>query len=412
MTDLRGRKILVTGATGFLGGRLVERLAMGEGASVRAFVSSYSRCARIARFPVELVLGDLLDREALTRAAEGCEMIFHCAYGSRGTPAERRRVNVEGTENVIAAAAAAGARLVHLSSQAVYGLRERGDLDESAERRRSGTTYADSKLEAERKVLEAAAAGVAATVLQPTAVYGPFAPVWTVSVLERMRAGRVPLIDGGEGVCNAVYVDDAVSAMLLAAGRDEALGECFLISAAEPVTWREFYARYESMLGVPATVPVDLAAIPTGQARAPSLLSTLPGLLREPTVRNHLKRTAEAKLVARLLRRFRPRRPKKTDTPELDRLRRLRQRGEPPVHAIAPADAAFFAARCRVRIDKAQSLLGYQPEFSLDQGMELTGAWARWAGLVPEKEGRAVEASATRAPAETINRQEGVSGAE
>jgi nucleoside-diphosphate-sugar epimerase len=384
VNDLRGRTVLVTGATGFIGGRLVERLVLGEGARVKALVSSYSRCARIARFPVELALGDVLDRRSLAGAAAGCEVVFHCAYGNRGTAEERRRVNVDGTANLLVAAAAAGARVVHVSSQMVYGVRERGEIDENSPRRRSGRTYADSKLEAEEHVLRAAEEGQPVTVLQPTAVYGPHAPVWTVSVLERMRAGRVPLIDGGEGTCNAVYVDDVVSAMILAATSPAALGECFLISAAEPVTWREFYASYEAMLGVPATVPVS-AETPTARpARAPSLLRELPALLlEEPVVRARLRRTVEARFLAQLVRTVRPRRKKGLATPDLDRLRRLRAAEEQRIHPLAPSDAAFFAARARVRIDKARDLLGYRPEFHLDAGMELTGAWARWAGLVP-----------------------------
>jgi nucleoside-diphosphate-sugar epimerase len=386
--------VLVTGATGFIGGRLVERLVLGEGARVRALVSSYARCAPIARFPVELVRGDLLERRSIAEAASGCEVVFHCAYGNRGTPEERRRVNVDGTANVLVSAAAAKARVVHLSSQMVYGVREKGEIDENTPRRRSGRTYGDSKLEAEEHVLRAAEEGQPVTVLQPTAVYGPHAPVWTVNVLERMRAGRVPLIDGGEGTCNAVYVDDVVSAMILAATSPAALGECFLISAAEPVTWREFYARYEAMLGVPATVPMSAAAAIARPVRAPSLLRELPALLlKEPVVRARLRRTAEARFLANLLRPVRPRRKRTTATPDLDRLRRLRADDEQRIQQLAPSDVAFFAARARVRIDKARDLLGYRPEFPLEAGMELTGAWARWAGLVPRAaENRAVGA--------------------
>lgn len=388
MTGLRGRKVLVTGGTGFIGGRVVEKLILEEGAEVRALVSRYPGCARLARFPVELRLADLLDRESVVRAAEGCDIIFHCAYGSRGTAEERRRVTIEGTDNLVAAAAAHGSHLVHLSTQMVYGLPQSGDLDEGAPRQRTGRTYGDSKLEAEERVLRAAGDGLKATVLQPTAVYGPWAPVWTVGVLERMRAGRVPLIDGGEGTCNAVYVDDVVTAMLLAAESEAALGEALLISAAEPVSWREFYGRYEAMLGVPATVPVSVDEAGKSSAPRPrSLLQELPAvMLREPAVRQRLLATIEGRLLSRVLRPLLPRRQATTATPELDKLKRIRRAEEPSAKPIAAADVAFFAARARVRIDKARRLLGYRPAFDLDRGMDLTGAWARWAGLVPESE--------------------------
>ena len=402
MSELRGKKVLVTGATGFIGGRLVERL-MAEGAQVRALVSGYSRCARIARFPVELFRADLLDSSKVAEAASECSLIFHCAYGSRGRPEERRRVNVEGTENVIAAAAASGAHLVHLSTQMVYGVLEQGDVNEESARVASGSTYGDSKLEAEEQVVRASAGGLPVTVLQPTAVYGPYAPVWTVGVLERMRSGRVPLVDGGSGTCNAVYIDDLVEAMVLAGTSDSALGETFLVSAAEPVTWRDFYGSYEELLGLPATVPLSLAEATAGSERNgnPTLLRELPGLLAEPVVRQRLAGTREGKFVSRLLRgsqigsRLR-RSGVKSSTPELDKLRSLNRPREAPVHSLSPSEAKFFASRARVRIDKAQRLLGYEPKYGLDEGMARTGVWARWAGLVPDagKERVAVAGSA------------------
>lgn len=384
MTGLQGRRVLVTGATGFIGGRLVEKLSLSEGAQVRALVSAYSRCARIARFPVELHRGDLLDRHSVEEAAKDCDVIFHCAYGSRGSAEERKRVTVDGAVNVVAAARSHGARVVHLSTQMVYGVPADGEIDESCERYRTGSTYADSKLEAEEKVLEAASRGVGATVLQPTAVYGPYAPVWTVGVLERMKAGKVPLVDGGAGSCNAVYVDDVVDAMLLSALSDTAVGEAFLISAAQPVSWGDFYAAYESMLGFPATVPMSAQeALAGGRQRRRWLLAELPTLLREPAVRSRLGATVEGKLLRRALGRLRPRRGPGRGTPELDKLERLRQGEERPVYGLEARDVAFFSSKARVSIDKARRKLGYRPSFDLAQGMELTGAWARWANLVP-----------------------------
>ncbi|MFH4234040.1 hypothetical protein WAJ75_23845, partial [Acinetobacter baumannii] len=68
--------------------------------------------------------------------------------------------------------------------------------------------------------------------LQPTIIYGPFGPLWTIDVLETLKRRGVILIDGGEGFCNLVYIDDVVDALLLAATNDKALGETFLISSS------------------------------------------------------------------------------------------------------------------------------------------------------------------------------------
>ena len=117
------RRILVTGASGFIGGRVVEKLVRDRGARVRALVRDVAGAARIARFPVELVRGDVTDPPSVRAAASGCQAIIHCAYGNRGSATERHAVNVAGTRNVLDAAVAAQVdRVVHLSTLVVYGL--------------------------------------------------------------------------------------------------------------------------------------------------------------------------------------------------------------------------------------------------------------------------------------------------
>src|SRR5690625_2391835 len=180
--------VLITGATGFIGGRLVEILA--RWARVRALVADDTRTSRIDRYPVEMVRGDIRDEAAVAQAARGVDVIFHCAYGSRGKPEEKRAITVGGTKNEIAAARASGARLVHLSTQMVYGTPEKGVITEELPRQEGGGTYAESKVEAEKLVESAAAAGLPATILQPTAVYGPRSEERRVGKECRARWGR------------------------------------------------------------------------------------------------------------------------------------------------------------------------------------------------------------------------------
>ncbi len=115
--DLSGKRVLVTGGTGFIGGRLVERLILEHKADVRVLVRNFARVPRIARFSVEMLYGDVTNPSDVERAVDGCEVIFHCAaLGSKGSKEIRRLVNVGGTRNVLEAARHAGAnRVVYLS---------------------------------------------------------------------------------------------------------------------------------------------------------------------------------------------------------------------------------------------------------------------------------------------------------
>lgn len=398
LAGLRGRRCLVTGGTGFLGGRLAERLVRQAGAQVRVLVRDFSRASRLARFPVEMVRGDVTSAQDVARAAEGCDVLFHCAYGNHWDPAVQRRVNVDATSLLVDAAARNGAtRLVHVSTLAVYGATPDGDLDERAPRRPTGDVYADTKLEGEELALAAARRGVPTTVLQPTVVYGPFAPGWTVRILNELEQGRVILVDGGEGLCNAVYVDDAVGALLLAAVAERAVGEAFLVSAAQPVTWRDYYGAYERLLGRESHVVLSLAESEAlfheryGRRR---ILGESIRLVQEsPHLRQRLRATPEAQALLRAGRLLVP--------GAVRRALRRKLRGqraalpaapaprppaaERPIQLMAPAALRMHAARTRVRIDKARDLLGYRPAFDLGAGMERTGEWARWARLAPSE---------------------------
>lgn len=383
-----GRRVLVTGATGFIGGRLAERLTLEHGAEVRALVRNLAGAARLARFPVTVVRGDVTDPAALAAAAVGCDFVFHCAYGTSGSQKHRAWVNTEGTRRLLDAARAAKAsRVVHLSTLMVYGQTEDGDLDEAAPRRKFGNPYSDSKLEAERIALTS---GVPVAVLQPTAVYGPYGGVWTEAVLRSLQTGRQILINGGDGFANAVYVDDLVSAMLLAAVKEEAVGEAFLISGEEPVTWREMFGRFERMLGTEArtvdmTESEALAYWRQWQKAQPRLIGEgLRILKQEQRVRERLERSREGVWLREMASTVLPESWQQTIKSRLAGGGRpaARPPKELPIHPLTPQMIGFFRPRTRVRIDKAKRLLGYRPVFDFESGMDLTEQWARWASLL------------------------------
>ena len=220
------RKVLVTGGTGFIRGRLVEKLILDRDVQVRVLVRDFSKAWRLARLSADLIQGDITDAGQVKKAVEGCDSIVNCAYGTTGTPEAKHSVNVQGTRNLLEAAVEFGVgRMVHLSTVMVYGDPFDGDLDESAKSVPYGNFYADSKLESEEATLDyAEKRDLSAVVLQPTVVYGPFAPTWTINVLRSLKAGRTILVNGGDGGCNTAYVDDLANAILLTLDRKEVRG--------------------------------------------------------------------------------------------------------------------------------------------------------------------------------------------
>jgi nucleoside-diphosphate-sugar epimerase len=327
---------------------------------------------------------------------EGCDVVFHCAYGNTGTVELKRRINVEGSENVFKVALEKGVRrVVYLSTQVVYGLLDDGVLDETAPLVYTKNEYADTKVDAEklaRDYFERHKLPV--VILQPTAVYGPFAPAWGANVIERMKRQRVILLNGGDGVCNAVYIDDLIEAMLLSAiAPERALGQAFLISGARPVSWREFYGAFEKILGGPRTVVMSTAEAEAYLAEkereaAPKSLfkmvrsdqdfrrlirnsrevSALKSALQQlpAAVKNGLKRVVKG-----------PPKPQVAATPGAY----TTTTPEDPVEKAGAFAIQLYRSKAVVAIDKARDLLGYDPQYEFDEGMRLTEAWARWARL-------------------------------
>jgi nucleoside-diphosphate-sugar epimerase len=390
---LSGKRILITGGTGFIGSRLVERLVIEEAAKARVLVHHPANAARVARLPIEIARGDVLNAADVQRAVEGCEIIFHCAYGSAADEALQRRVTIDGTRNILDAGLRNQVkRIVYFSTLLVYGVTADGDLDETAPRRYFGNAYSDSKLDSEALAFDYIRRHrLPLVILQPTAVYGPFARQWTVQVLEKLKTGRLILVNGGEGLRNAVYVDDLVSAAILAAVKEKALGEAFLISGDAPVTWREFYRAHERMLGLSDRL-MDLSA---GEASALyRRAKKVRGVVAEmrvvtaehPDLGRRLLRTRELAFAAKTLRRLIPDRLWQQLKSQLAVHGRIESRpgavSQARPHLLGPAAIRFQAAKTTVRIDKARRILDYRPAFEFSYGMQLTEQWAHWANLL------------------------------
>ncbi len=257
---LEGKTAFVTGGSGFIGGRLIEVLIRQYGmrvkALVRATTSAGGGAFRAAAAGAEIVFGSLLDEAALDGAVKGCDLVFHCAYGTHGSGAEQRQVTLEGTRLLARAAGKAGvAQFVHLSTVATFGGNTPAVVDERfVNPKLWAWPYAHDKLDAERALAgEGKAAGMPFTILRLGSVYGPYGSSFTVGPLSAMRQGRFAMVDNGDGIASATYVDDVVQAMLLAA-QTSGEGETFMIRGPDTVTWRDLYGAYDAMVGADSLV--------------------------------------------------------------------------------------------------------------------------------------------------------------
>ncbi|HUB76954.1 MAG TPA: NAD-dependent epimerase/dehydratase family protein [Solirubrobacteraceae bacterium] len=261
MSGARGA-CLLTGASGFIGGRLAARLA-GAGGRVRCLVRAASATAALETLGVEVFVGDLTDPASLARAAEGCESAVHCAalVSDWATVAEIRAANVAGTRNLLAAARDAGLlRLVHISTTDVYG-HPGVEVDESYASRRFRNWYAQTKLEAEEEVR---AAALETVIVRPATVYGPGSREVIGAIARAIRARQMLLIDRGRANAGLVYVENLADLVLLALERDAAAGEAFNATDGLDVTWARFTADLAAGLGCPA----PRLSLPFGPARA------------------------------------------------------------------------------------------------------------------------------------------------
>lgn len=238
------QKILVTGAAGLIGSRLIELwAASADPGQLRCMVRSYRTAARLLRYEVETVEADLTDNEAVRRAATGCDAIIHLGLGER---AERE------TLPLLKAAHALGIRrFVHMSTAAVYGIGMPARIEarqEEAVIEKTGEPYADQKAAAERAVQRAAARGLEAVILRPHIVYGPYMR-WSGELMELLAQGRVPVVEDG-GWCNLIYIDDLIAATLRALVVPTGFGQPMFITDGRPITWREYIEAHAALIGV------------------------------------------------------------------------------------------------------------------------------------------------------------------
>ena len=250
-----GMKAFVTGATGFIGGRLAAKLRE-RGDEVVALVRSPDRAAKLKEIGCELVQGDLANPDLMHEAMKGCDGVFHVAAIYKvGVPESQRRdlldSNVQGTANALDAAVAAGVpRILYVSTGNVFGDTHGQAVDESYHRDLSEgflSIYDEAKYRAHQVALDRIERGAPIVIVQPGGVYGPGDHSELGNAIEMTRKGRMPMIPFANLRMSFVHVDDVADGIILAFDKGK-IGESYIL-AGERATMKDLVQTTARIVG-------------------------------------------------------------------------------------------------------------------------------------------------------------------
>jgi nucleoside-diphosphate-sugar epimerase len=324
---MTGQTVLVTGA-GCLGTRLIGRLNR-DGFHVKALDRSPQRLESLEN-TVEKIAADILDKDALSGAFSGCDYIVHTAAALEGSVEQLYRVNCDGVENVMFAAAEAKVkRIVHISSNAVYGVSQTQNITEDMGPSPSGQAYSRSKAAGEQIVRELGKAyNLSYSIIRPAAIFGPGAQYFTGSYFKRAQQKPILFTGRGQGALHVIFVDDVVDLAILALTHPGAEASAFNCVLDPPPTHKEYLQTYADLVGNRRWLHIPMPLI-----------------------------KAFASLVVPF--------------------------AKPQTYAKEmPQNLAYMERYVRIRGTKAKNVLGWTPKTDLKSGVQMCVPWLKAQGLL------------------------------
>lgn len=323
-------KVLVTGATGFTGRALALKLNK-LGHEVRALVRNPKKANFDNNSDYEIIEGDIADQKVIDKAVEGVESVFNIAAMFReGGVSDQAYydVHVNGTMNLLNSSKKFGVkRFVHCSTGGVHGHIEHPPADENY-RYSPGDIYQVTKLEGEQKAFEFyKETKLPLSVIRPTPIYGP----GDMRLLKLFKMAQQPitiLLGNGKMFYHLVYVDDLVDGIILASQKEEAIGEAFLIGGNEVPSLNELIDTIAEKIGASKS-KIHLPALPVQIAGTICEKICIPLGINPPIYRRRVD---------------------------------------------------FFTKSRAFDISKAKKLLGYNPKFSLEDGIGKSADWYKLNG--------------------------------
>lgn len=291
-------KCFVTGANGFIGSRLVEKLS-GEGHEVYCLVRSPEKFAAVRGLNTHPVYGDLDNYAALLKGCEGCDVVYHLAAYAKPWSAEENlpyKINVHGTINLLRASLRNKVKkFIFTSSAAVLGpATEDNTIDENVVRNTPFfNDYESSKAIAEKYALEFVKKGLPVVIVNPSRVFGP-GPInqsnSITKIIKLYQKGLWRVIPGnGTKIGNYVYIDDVVAGHLLAAENGRS-GERYILGG-ENLTFNQFFKILSSTTGksrLLINIPVWIMIMFAGMMELQARVTGIPPLITPPWIRKYL----------------------------------------------------------------------------------------------------------------------------
>ena len=324
MADSKQNRILITGANGFIGGALMRHYEANDMSPIGIDLVGVGE---------NILAEDISKPETFSAALDKCDVLIHAAalVSNAASDPDMWKANVLATKRLAEAAVKYRVkRFIHISSIVVYGNTAEGELDETQPVHGDGGSYVLTKLAAEHAVLASAMKSSMETVIiRPGDVYGPGSRPWVVLPIEAIRKRQFILPGYGRGYFRPIYIDDLVSGVSLAASKEAAANEIFNMSCKGYISTKEFFSHHFKWM----------------DKRGPFLLPTPIALLG----------ASAATKIAKLS-------------------------GE--VNEASRATIMQLSTKSWFSISKAENLLGWRPEMSLEEGMKLSRRWAQMEGLL------------------------------
>lgn len=354
------KQVLVIGASGFIGRRLVELMRLRDEFQVTALVRDRAKSRNLKRLGVGVIVADIADQRAVKKAVEGFDIVINLAHDFK----RNKKANIDGFNNLLEACITSRIQhLIHISSIVVYAGWPTRDVTEESTFAESVSDYKSTKITMEQ-FLETRSVELYSSILQPTIVYGPKSWLWTDYLVEKLEDGTVFLPSSIDGLCNALYVDDLVEAIILAAFRQGNSAEKYIVSGPEPVLWKQYLESYNQLVGRDSIRYIDFNA---SQPLQRNFFQKLKLLVANPL---RLAQWGPLRYMLNLLRRVMG----DTGVEGLRKMvKRLKSLSGRPIYYYPDAfELELYDAKGVCSIKKARQELGYSPQFNFEAGFKLT----------------------------------------